>query len=89
MDDALLVGQSALIEAKGLRPLLRDGYSVEDVMELIEVPRETEQALRAYAKAEPSDARWVEAILKFRRRVALEFQRLVREGIPTGEEQCG
>jgi hypothetical protein len=79
MDDALLVGYSPLTEAKGLRPLLRDGYSVEDVMDLIAVSPETEQALRAYAKAEPSDARWVEAILNFRQAVAREFQRLIEE----------
>jgi hypothetical protein len=54
----------------------RTGASIEDTRELIEVPQEQEAALRLYARTNPEDAAGIERVLKFRERVADEFNRL-------------
>ena len=55
------------------------------MLDLIAVPEREERALRAYAAREPSEAAWVEAILRFRNRVAREFERLAGE---SGKEEA-
>jgi len=79
MDDAFALGYSVRAEAKGLCALLRNGHTAADVLELIAVPEREERALRAYARVEQSEAAWIESILKFRSRVAREFERLAGE----------
>lgn len=67
-------------EARGLFVLIRgDADSVESVRELIAVPPEIEAVLCLYAKRHPEDARGIERVLKFRKRVREEFGRLVRK----------
>jgi len=85
MYDAVAIGHSALTEAKGLCALLRNGHTAEDVLDLIAVPEREERALRAYAAREPSEAAWVESILRFRSRVAREFERLA---VDAGKEEA-
>jgi hypothetical protein len=48
-------------------------------MRLIAVPPEIEAVLCLYAKHHPEDARGIERVLRFRKRVREEFDRLVRE----------
>jgi hypothetical protein len=67
-------------EARGLFVLIRgDAASVESVRELIAVPPEIEDVLHLYAKRHPEDARGIEKVLSFRKRVREEFDRLVEE----------
>ena len=55
----------------------RTGASIEDTRELIEVPQQQEAALRLYALSNPEDAPGIERVIRFRRRVAEEFERLL------------
>jgi hypothetical protein len=48
-------------------------------MRLIAVPPEIEAVLCLYAKHHPEDARGIERVLRFRKHVREEFDRLVRE----------
>lgn len=82
-------------EALGLLTLVgRNGDTVETVRKLIEVPPRIETALRAYAasphQATPDERRGIERALRFRRKVALEFERLLadrcRGGVVYAEE---
>jgi hypothetical protein len=57
----------------------RNANSVEAIRELIAVPPEIEDALRLYASHHPEDAKGIEKVLRFRRRVREEFDRLVHE----------
>lgn len=78
--------QSARAEVLGLyRMLGHDGNTVEALRELIAVPPKIERVLRAFARAHPEEAYFVERTLKFRQAVAREFERLVREGVPVAE----
>ena len=45
------------------------------------MPPRIEWALRAYAKAHPEEAHFIERVIKFREAVALNFERLVRDGV--------
>jgi hypothetical protein len=64
-------------EAVSLFALIgRNGDTVESVRELIAVPPRMEAALLLYAERNPEDARGIERVLEFRRRVAEEFERL-------------
>ena len=66
-------------EARGLFVLIRrHAASVEAVRDLIAVPPEIEAVLFLYAKGHPEDVRGIEKVLRFRRRVREEFDRLVR-----------
>jgi hypothetical protein len=56
----------------------RNGDTVESVRELIAVPTQIETALLLYAERNPEEAFGIERGLQFRRRVAEEFERLVR-----------
>jgi hypothetical protein len=68
-----------LEEAISLFALIgRNGDTVESVRELIAVPPRMETALILYAQRNPEDARGIERVLQFRRRVAEEFERLTR-----------
>jgi hypothetical protein len=59
----------------------KNGDTVESIRELIAVPPDIEQALRLYSRWHPEDAYGVERVLKFRKRVGEQFERLtaVRE----------
>lgn len=71
-------GLSAKAEARMLFSLIgRNGDTLETVRELIAVPPETEALLRQFAEEWPECARGVEAILRYRRKVGEEFERLV------------
>ena len=85
-DSFALGRQSVRAEAFGLyRMLGHDGATLEEIRELIVVPARTELLLRPYAKAHPEDAHFIVRCLKFRSRVLLEFERLVRDGVPVAE----
>jgi hypothetical protein len=65
-------------EARGLFVLIRgEAASIESVRELIAVPPEIEAVLCLYATRHPEDARGIERVLRFRKRVREEFDRLV------------
>src|SRR6266851_178755 len=85
VDSFALGCQSARAEARSLLPLLLAGSTVEAIRELIAVPARTETVLRAFARAHPENAAFIEKSLKFRILVAQEFGRLVREGISLAE----
>jgi hypothetical protein len=88
MEDELLGRQSARAEAIGLyRMVGHDGNTIEKTRELIAVPPRTERVLRAFARAHTENAHWIEASLRFRKSVLLEFERLVRDGIPVTDLQ--
>ena len=55
----------------------RNGETVESIRSLIAVPPEIEDALTLYARRNPEDAFGIERVIRFRRRVAEEFERLV------------
>lgn len=80
-----LHGCSPASEARGLYRMLGAGSTVEELRELIRVTPKTERTLRAFARKYAEDAHWIEATLKFRQAVLLEFERLVAEGVPIGE----
>ena len=70
-------------EARSLFVLIRrNAASVESIRDLIAVPPEIEAALCLYARHHPEDARGIEKVLSFRKRVREEFDRLVRESKP-------
>jgi hypothetical protein len=74
-------------EARGLFGLVRrNAASVESVRDLIAVPPEIEAVLCLYAKRHPEDARGIEQVLRFRKRVQEEFDRLVLTSL-TSEAQ--
>jgi hypothetical protein len=58
--------------------IIRKRETVESVRELIAIPQEIEEALSLYAYKHPEDALGIERVIRFRRRVAEEFERLVR-----------
>jgi hypothetical protein len=85
-EDSRLCRQSAIAEAHALyRMLGQDGNTVEELRELIAMPPRIELALRAYARAHPEEAHFVDRVLKFREAVAQEFERLVRDGVPVAD----
>ena len=51
------------------------------------MPLQVEHALLAFARAHPEEAHSIARSLNFRSCVLLEFDRLVREGIPVGDLQ--
>jgi hypothetical protein len=56
--------------------MIRKRDTVESIRELIAIPPETESVLTRYAYAHPEDAFGIERVLRFRKRVAEEFERL-------------
>lgn len=71
---------SALAEARGLYRMLDTGHTTEELRNCIGVPSKIDRKLRLYAAMNPAEARWIEKILMFRKFVAEEFERLVRDG---------
>ena len=57
--------------------MIRKQETVESIRELIAVPLEIEEALTLYARRHPEDAFGIERVLKFRKRVAEEFDGLI------------
>ena len=65
MGDACSLGRlSAAAEARGLLPLLQGGNTVEQIRDVIAVPEQIEKRLRAFVKAYPGNAHWIESSLK-------------------------
>jgi hypothetical protein len=52
--------------------------TVESIRELISVPPEIEAALLAYADHYPKDGDRIRCVLQFRRKVGVEFERLLQ-----------
>jgi len=50
---------------------------VQEIRELIAVPKPVEEALLAYAERYPKDGRQIYCVLHFREKVAGEFERLI------------
>jgi hypothetical protein len=70
--------RNPLDEARDLHRMVRCGScSVEEIRELIAVPKQVEEALLAYAERYPKDGRQIYSVLHFRERVAGEFERLI------------
>jgi hypothetical protein len=57
----------------------RNGDTVDSIRELVAVPPWIEHALGLYARRYPEEAPTIEKVLRFRKRVREEFDRLVRE----------
>jgi hypothetical protein len=66
----------------------RNGDTVESVRELIAVPPRIEPALLLDAERNPEDARGVERVLQFRRRVAEEFEQLATDSCAESARYC-
>ena len=65
-------------EARDLHKMVRCGScSVEEIRELIAVPKPVEEALLAYADRYPKDGQPIYCVLLFRQKVAREFERLI------------
>ncbi len=70
---------SAAAEAQSLFSLVgRNGDTIETIRELIAVPEETEAALQALARACPQEQANIKRVLRFRREVQAEFERLLQ-----------
>jgi hypothetical protein len=69
-----------------------ESCTVESMRELISVPAEIESALLAYASRYPKDGERIHCVLQFRRKVGVEFERLLQcdisfiEAPPDAEE---
>jgi hypothetical protein len=57
--------------------MIRKREAVESIRELIAIPPEIEEALTLYARKYPEDAFGIEPVIRFRRLVGEEFERLV------------
>jgi hypothetical protein len=67
-------------EARGLFALVRgNAASIEATRDLIGISPRIETVLRFYMRMRPEDARGIEKVLNFRKRVWEEFDRLVGE----------
>ena len=65
-------------EARDLHRMVRSGScSIEEIRELIAVPKPVEEALLAYAERFPTDGQRIYCVLHFREKVAEEFERLI------------
>ena len=72
--------RNPLDEARDLHRMVTCGScTVESIRDLISVPQEIESALRAYADRFPKDGQRIRCVLRFRERVAHEFERLVQD----------
>ena len=69
------------IEARAIMRLVALGTTtLEDARELIAIPERQEQALRMFAAIAGKDGASVGYAVSFRRRVMIEFERLVAAG---------
>jgi len=59
--------------------------SVEEIRELIAVPKPVEEALLAYADRYPKDGQPIYCVLLFRQKVAREFERLIESDSSSAE----
>jgi hypothetical protein len=74
--------RNPLDEARDLYRMVAYGScTVESIRELIAVPPEIESALRLYAERYPKDGQRIHCVLRFRERVAHEFERLVDQNL--------
>jgi hypothetical protein len=74
--------RNPLDEARDLHRMVTCGScTVESIRDLISVPQEIESALRAYADRFPKDGQRIRCVLRFRERVAHEFERLVDQNL--------
>lgn len=74
--------RNPLDEARDLHRMVTCGScTVESIRDLISVPQEIESALRAYADRFPKDGQRIRCVLRFRERVAHEFERLVDQDL--------
>jgi hypothetical protein len=65
-------------EARDLHRMVRSGScSIEEIRDLIAVPKPVEEALLAYAERFPTDGQRIYCVLQFREKVAAEFERLI------------
>ena len=70
--------RNPLDEARDLhRMVIHGSCTVESMRELISVPAEIEAALLAYADRYPKDGERIHCVLQFRRKVGVEFERLL------------
>ena len=71
--------RNPLDEARDLHSMTVYGScTVESIRELISVPPEIEAALIAYADHYPKDGDRIRCVLRFRRKVGVEFERLLQ-----------
>ena len=78
--------RNPLDEARDLHRLTVYGScTVESMRDLISVPPEIEAALLAYADHYPKDGDRIRCVLRFRRRVGVEFEKLLRCDMPLTE----
>ena len=86
MTEEFLHGRSEREEARSLfRMIDHDGNTTDSIRELIAVSPQVERALRAYAARDAAETHWIEAVLKFRNQVAMEFERLVHQAVTNPE----
>jgi hypothetical protein len=71
---------SPRIEALALLQMLRRGATVDDIGELIAIPSEMEQSLRAFAAEHPDERQRIERVIESRQCVSEEFEPLVCKG---------
>jgi hypothetical protein len=73
-------------EARDLYKMVRCGSSsVEEIRELIAVPKPVEEALLAYADRYPKDGQPIYCVLLFRQKVAREFELLIESDSSSDE----
>jgi hypothetical protein len=70
------------IEARALFQLIGQGATPEAIRDLIAIPPETEQLLRAYASQHPEERPSIERTISFRTLVSQEFERLYKASSP-------
>ena len=77
------------IEALALfKMLARNGGDRESLRELIEIPEKTDRILRAFVAECPDSKTRVERLLRFRKRVREEFEKLIQAPGPVGATPC-
>jgi hypothetical protein len=75
--------RNPLDEARDLhRMTVYGSCTVESMRDLISVPPEIEAALLAYADHYPKDGDRIRCVLRFRRRVGVEFEKLLQCDMP-------
>ena len=79
--------RNPLDEARDLYKMVSSGSCpVEEIRELIAVPKLVEEALLAYAERYPRDGQQIYCVLLFREKVAREFERLIENDPAFAEE---
>ena len=80
--------RNPLDEARDLhRMTVYGSCTVESMRDLISVPPEIEAALLAYADHYPKDGDRIRCVLRFRRRVGVEFEKLLQCDMPLTESR--